>query len=84
MQESVSTSERNGDETRPGLGEDPLYAVPRQVMAKMRAKQEMIAAQSVTDETVSSTTPPSGSLYVFECLTTFFIVATMCMHYSMH
>jgi hypothetical protein len=47
---------------RPGLGEDPLYAVPEQVVAKMRAKKSLSAAQpaDVGKETVTPpTTTPS-------------------------
>lgn len=48
---------------RLGLGEDPLYAVPEQVVAKMRAKKEMSAAQAVEEGKETSAavaTSPTG------------------------
>ena len=49
--------DQNGSEGRLGLGEDPLYAVPKQVMARMRAKQ--VTAEPAEDDK-KITAPHSG------------------------
>ena len=54
------TTAQSKEGERPGLGEDPLYAVPEQVMAKMRAKS-MSAAQALEGkETSPVATSPTG------------------------
>ena len=57
---------------RPGLGEDPLYAVPEQVVARMRAKKSLSAAQpsDVGKEAVTPpTTTPSGTvIFIVVCI----------------
>ena len=57
-QETSSSSECM---ERPGLGEDPLYAVPEQVMARMRGKQTIVTPQVSENET---TTSHSGKSYM--------------------
>ena len=58
-QETSSSSECM---ERPGLGEDPLYAVPEQVMARMRGKQTIMTPQVSENET---TTSHSGTSYIY-------------------
>ena len=49
-------------EERPaGLGEDPLYAVPEQVVARMRAKNAVTGTQSSENGVDTSTTSHSGA-----------------------
>ena len=52
-----------GEEERRGLGEDPMYAVPEQVMAKMRAKkaQSAVPATKEVRKILSPTTTTPSS-----------------------